>query len=169
MTSDLDLVQIVDEKDEPVGEASLKQMHDQDLIHRVVRIMIEDDEGRILLQKRSSNKKRYPNCWDNSASGHVDVGESYEAAAKRELAEELGVADLKLEEMGYYYSEATRYKSRKFNKIYRVRTNLTPKKLQSTEVVEVRWFNLEQIKKLILEHPDQMSDGLPDVISRYYK
>jgi isopentenyldiphosphate isomerase len=43
------------------------------------------------LQKRSSRKRIQPGKWDSSVGGHVDPGESYEQAAERELAEELGV------------------------------------------------------------------------------
>lgn len=169
MTNSQDLVQIVDDQDKPIGEATLTQMHDKNLIHRVVRIMVENDNGEILLQKRSSGKMRYPNCWDNSASGHVDAGETYEEAAKRELSEELGITGFALKEIGYYYSEAERYKSRKFNKVYRVKTNITPKKLQPSELTEVKWFSLSEIKKMITEKPEILNDGLPDVISRYYQ
>ncbi|MBC8288789.1 MAG: NUDIX domain-containing protein, partial [Planctomycetes bacterium] len=43
------------------------------------------------LQLRSTTKDQYPSCWTASASGHLDAGEDYETAARRELEEELGL------------------------------------------------------------------------------
>ena len=45
------------------------------------------------------NKDLRPGYWTASTSGHVDIGESYEQAAKRELKEELGITS-KLEFVG---------------------------------------------------------------------
>lgn len=98
------LIQIVDEHDNPVGQASKAEMWRDGLWHRVVRIMAVRKDGAILLQKRAPTKQPFPNCWDNSAAGHVDAGEDYLAAAKRELMEELGLQNVSLEEVGAYTS-----------------------------------------------------------------
>lgn len=45
----------------------------------------------VLLQKRSSQKWTWPNCFDISAAGHIDLGEEPLAAAVRETHEEIGV------------------------------------------------------------------------------
>ena len=44
------------------------------------------------MQKRVLSKDENPGLWDSSAAGHVDSGESYDNAAKRELLEELGLS-----------------------------------------------------------------------------
>ena len=48
--------------------------------------------GELFLQKRSPWKDKHPNKWDSSAAGHLDAGEDYETAARRELSEELGLS-----------------------------------------------------------------------------
>ncbi len=48
------------------------------------------DEDCILLQKRSSNKKSWPDKYDISAAGHYTSGEGIEGGL-REIKEELGV------------------------------------------------------------------------------
>jgi isopentenyldiphosphate isomerase len=59
-------------------------------------IIIFNDKGEILLQKRSMTKDLFPGMLGVSVGGHVNKGESYEEAAKRETEEELGVQlDLK--------------------------------------------------------------------------
>ncbi|MDO9264844.1 MAG: NUDIX domain-containing protein, partial [Desulfosalsimonadaceae bacterium] len=50
-----------------------------------------DAGNRLLLQKRSQNKKVAPGRWDTSVGGHVDCGETIETAMLREMEEELGI------------------------------------------------------------------------------
>ncbi len=64
-----------------------------ELIHKSVHVVVFDSTCRkILLQKRSMSKDIQPGKWDTAVGGHVAAGESVEAAARRELAEELGIA-----------------------------------------------------------------------------
>lgn len=67
-------------------------MHREGLLHRAVHVLVFDSEGRLWLQRRSAAKDTYPGLWTSSASGHVDPGEDYETAARRELQEELGLS-----------------------------------------------------------------------------
>lgn len=48
------------------------------------------DGGRLLLVHRHPERDNYPDCWD-LPGGHVEVGESPEAAVRRECLEELGI------------------------------------------------------------------------------
>lgn len=163
-------IQIVDENDKPINQASIIEAHEKGLIHRVVRIMVEDGKGNILLQKRSKHMLRWPNCWDNSAAGHVDASEDYLTAAKRELFEEIGIKAHQLVEMGTYYTD-TKYQGyilRRFNRVYRVYIEETPTQLDPNEVKEVEWFTLDEVKSLIKDVPIEVTDGLQDVVARYY-
>jgi len=82
----------VDENDRVIGQATRSECNtNPDLIHRAVFILIYDDQGRILWQKRSMTKDTCPGQWVTSASGHVDAGEDYSTAAHREVREELGI------------------------------------------------------------------------------
>ncbi|APD49715.1 NUDIX domain-containing protein [Francisella hispaniensis] len=56
-----------------------------------VCIFIFNDKEKLLLQLRSANDDSFPLHYDYSAAGEVEVGESIETAAHRELMEELGV------------------------------------------------------------------------------
>ena len=57
----------------------------------MVRIVERDREGRILVVRRPETMSRLPGHYDVLVGGAVDVGESYEEAAARELSEEPGV------------------------------------------------------------------------------
>ena len=77
----------------------------------------------MFLQRRSSEVETYPNTWDQSAGGHVDEGETYEEAAKRELKEELGIDNVGLKKVTKFYTEQD-YKDiilREFSTLYTTR------------------------------------------------
>lgn len=97
---DDELFDVVDEQDRVLRQATRKEVHDQGLIHRAVHILVFNKNRDCLLQQRSLLKDRHPGVWDSSAAGHLDAGEDYDTAARRELEEELGIADAKLIRLG---------------------------------------------------------------------
>lgn len=84
---------ILNELGEFTGEiATREECHKKGLWHRAVyAFIIDDNKGNILLQKRSSNKKLWPNMWDVTVGGHVNAGEFGRQALIREVKEELGI------------------------------------------------------------------------------
>jgi isopentenyl-diphosphate delta-isomerase type 1 len=90
MTGD-ELLDVVDERDCVIGTASRREIHARALRHRAVHIFVLNPAGELFVQKRADGKDTFPGCYDSSASGHLDSGESYDAAAVRELREELGL------------------------------------------------------------------------------
>jgi isopentenyldiphosphate isomerase len=96
-----ELLEVVDETGHVLGLAPRSECHgNPSLVHRAVHVFVRDRAGRVFLQKRSLRKRIQPGKWDTSVGGHVDPGESYEAAAARELEEELGVELTKLGDRG---------------------------------------------------------------------
>jgi len=87
-----EMLDIVNESDEVIGQAPRSEVHAKQRMHRAVHILLFNCAGEIFLQLRSMTKDTNPGCWDSSAAGHVDAGEDYEACAVRELQEELGIA-----------------------------------------------------------------------------
>lgn len=81
-----------------IGRATRGECHGNPaLVHAVARVQVCDRQGRILLQLRSATKDIQPNQWDTAVGGHLLPGEEAEAAARREMLEELGVAPDKLQ------------------------------------------------------------------------
>ena len=86
-----EIFDVVDENDRVVGRATRAEVHRRRLLHRAVHIVVSDGRGNVVLQKRSLAKDTCPGLLSTSCAGHVDAGESYEQAARRELEEELGI------------------------------------------------------------------------------
>jgi len=87
-----EVIEIVDTEGRTIGFRNRSEVHgDPSLLHKVVHILVFNDAGQLLLQKRSMNKDVAPGKWDTSVGGHVSPGEDLLVAALREMNEELGI------------------------------------------------------------------------------
>ena len=95
-----ELFQVVDADDRPVAVRTRADCHaDRTLIHRSVFVVVETAAGR-LFQRRGHGKDTGPGSWDLACTGHVAAGEAYVDAARRELAEEVGIVAAAPEHIG---------------------------------------------------------------------
>lgn len=98
-----EILSIYDEELKEIGTATRSKVHEEGFLHRVVHCWIVDLEAKekwIYFQQRAFDKKDFPGLYDISAAGHVDAGEDFNIAVKREVIEEVGLnlieEDLKL-------------------------------------------------------------------------
>lgn len=88
-----ELFDLVDERDRVIGQVRRGDAHHNPaLLHRSVQVLVFNDAGHLLLQRRSASKDLFPGYYCASASGHLTVGETYASAAAREVHEELGIS-----------------------------------------------------------------------------
>lgn len=81
---------LVDENDNPVGEGEKMDVHRRGLLHRCFSIFVFDPGGRALMQKRAATKYHSGGLWTNTCCSHPRVGEELEEAIHRRLVEEMG-------------------------------------------------------------------------------
>ena len=92
---------LVNEEDDIIGSGTKLSVHRGDgARHRAFSVLIYDSEGRLLVQKRSSDKITFPNVWANSCCSHPldidgerDNGQGAESAARRKVNQELGIPE----------------------------------------------------------------------------
>ncbi|MFJ2168025.1 NUDIX hydrolase [Streptomyces griseofuscus] len=89
-----ELVERVDGRDRVLGVVSRQEAVREGWLHRVAVTVCRDGRGRILVHRRSERLSRFPGLHEVVVGGAVKAGESYEQAAARELAEELGIRAL---------------------------------------------------------------------------
>jgi len=87
---DNELLDIVDENDNVIGQETKQNKFEKELISRNVGIFVKDSNGKYIIVKRAPAKKSFPNRLDLAACGNVKAGENYQQAAEREIKEELG-------------------------------------------------------------------------------
>lgn len=133
---------IVDEDGNVTGSATRGECHGgSKLLHPVVHLHVFDSEGRLYLQKRPDWKDIQPGKWDTAVGGHVDYGESIDAALRREVREELGLTDFEPIFLQKYVFESDR--ERELINAYKAIVSQTPK--PSEELDGGRFWNMNEI------------------------
>lgn len=83
---------LVDENDNETGFLSKALAHDGGgTLHRAFSVFLFNDDGELLLQRRATSKRLWPQFWSNSCCSHPRRGESMELATQRRLQDELNV------------------------------------------------------------------------------
>lgn len=142
--TDDELLAVVDEHDQVIGQATRREIHLNKLRHRAVHAVVINRKGEILLQKRSKKKDSHPGYWDISMGGHVDAGEEYEEAARREIREELGI-DAPLQEVAR--REAAPDSGWEFVRLYEVHFD-GDVNFNRNEIDEIAWVSLDDFFRL---------------------
>lgn len=103
------ILDVVDDQDQVIGQASREEIHAQGLCHREVHVWFATPTGEIIFQRRAANKDTFPGLLDATAGGHVELGQSYSEAALCEVAEETGqiVTADDIFPLGKVYSDIT--------------------------------------------------------------
>lgn len=132
-----EIVVIVDEHNNVVGVAPRREMRAKRLPHRSTYILVFNSQGQLYVQKRTMTKDVFPGYYDPAAGGVVLAGETYEAGAKRELAEELGIHDVPLSYLfTFYFADAhTCVWGGAFTCVYDGEVVLQPEEVESGEFV----------------------------------
>ena len=146
---------IVDQTDAVIGAAPRSVVHANNSRHRAVHILLFNRAGELFLQKRSPWKDRCPSVWDSSAAGHVDAGEEYDEAARRELREELGV-DAELHRVAKL--DATERTGEEFIWVYRGEHD-GPFTLAPDEIELGAFFAPEIVAEWISARPEDFAPG----------
>lgn len=136
-------VDIVNEVNEVIAQASRQQMRAQVLRHRASYIVVHDGMGNILIQRRTETKDFYPGWLDATAGGVVQSGENILDSARREAEEELGIAGVPFAEHGQFYFEEEN-KCRVWGALFSCVSH-GPFALQEEEIDAVRWMTPEEI------------------------
>ena len=160
-----EIFDIVNERDEVVGQNTRREVHARGLLHRAIHVLVFNSRGEIFLQKRSTTKDREPGKWDSSSSGHVDSGEDYDACAVRELREEIGLIVPKTPEL-LFKIDACAETDQEFVRIYRCWAE-GPFELQPDEIDRGEWFVPEAVTRWMAGKPGDFAGAFRLIWKKY--
>jgi isopentenyldiphosphate isomerase len=146
-----EIFDVVDGEDRVVGRAPRREVHARGLRHRAVHVLVFNPAGELFLQKRSMTKDTAAGLWDSSASGHLGVGEDYDACAVRELREELGL-EIRQAPDRWLRLNACAKTGREFVWVYRLTTEsrLNP---NPEEIERGAWLAPQEVSRLVRVRP----------------
>jgi len=148
---------VVDADDVVVATVPRAIMRRQRLRHRVTFVVVRSSDGRVLVHRRSDDKDVWPGRWDVAVGGVVTAGEGYDDAARRELAEEVGVHGVPLVAIGsgQYEDEDVRVVARLYEAVHD-----GPFTFADGEVVEARFVTAAELQERLARHsfvPDSVA------------
>lgn len=137
---------LVDEQNHVIGHIAESDLYSGPNHHRIVHVMVSNERGEYVLQRRSPNDSFLPGAWVTSAGGHVHAGESAEFAAYREMMEELGIRS-SLGLLGeFVYDVPTVPGMKKFLSIFETR-HAGAFHLDHDEVAAIKFLTLSAIEE----------------------
>ncbi|EOS70987.1 hypothetical protein C818_00995 [Lachnospiraceae bacterium MD308] len=178
--SDAEILEVLNENGESVGTAPRFLCHRLGLIHQVVFLIIEDYDGKMLLQTRGDfNKRRY----DLPVGGHMNIDDNSPIDALcREMREEIGL-EVHQDELSLICSYMRKVKEDlkkpkemncelRYVYLYKVNKNQSNSilshfkdRFEKEMVLEINWFPLEDIIKNC--DLSNAADGLCATIPHY--
>lgn len=159
-----EIFDVVNERDEVIGQRPRSEIHRLGLRHRAVHVLVFNRRGDLFLQKRSMKKDCFPGTWDSSASGHLDVGESYDDCAVREAREELGLI-LPCAPARLFKIDACPETGQEFVWIYRCESE-GPFTLQPDEIECGGWFAPAYLTDWLAKRPHEFAGAVPLIWNR---
>ncbi len=148
-----ELLDVVNDLDEVTAQEMRSIVHQQGLQHRGVHVFLFNEQGEMLIQKRSADRANSPSMWDCSVSEHVKAGESYLDAAMRGLKEEMGVEGIEISLRGKIQMEYG-FNDNEISEIYEGRLNGKSVQFDPVEISEVRFVSLDVVKVGTSQSPE---------------
>lgn len=152
MNQDAEMLEVYTEDNKmKIGIADRGVVHYFNLWHREIACWIINEKNEILMQRRSPLKKQHSNMLAITA-GHIDLNESPINATLREIREELGIKDVKVDELiPIDIFKAKNINNYHFKYVYFLKTNkkLEELTMQKSEVSELLYIKLEKLESMI--------------------
>lgn len=151
-------VLLVDAQNNALGLAEKMEAHQgAGRLHRAFSVLIYDDQGRMLLQLRSTKKYHFGGLWSNACCGHPLNDTMLIEEATRRLEEEFGFSTQLTEKFHFLYeahdpeSDLT---EREFDHVLVGIYNDTPRP-NSDEIDDYRWVSMDELTRDVQRVPEK--------------
>lgn len=151
----MESVILVDREDNAIGTMEKLEAHRRGELHRAFSIVIFNDNGEMLLQKRALGKYHSGGLWTNACCSHPAPGEKIEEATRRRLKEEMGI------DIQPRFSHKFIYKTKlggqltehEFDHVFVGTFNGEPV-VNKNEVADWKYVTMSWLRQDVRHHPD---------------
>lgn len=154
----MEQVILVNPDDREIGTAEKLSAHRDGLLHRAFSVLIDNDRGDMLLQRRAAGKYHSAGLWSNACCGHPRPNEDVRAAAERRLMEEMGFTVPLAAAFQFLYKESVGpdLVEHELDHVLAGRFNGVPTP-NTEEVSAWRWVAPGDLQREITERPAQFT------------
>ena len=156
---DDEMLIVVDENDNIIDYKSKIECHQGDgILHRAFSLFIFNDQGQLILQKRSDQKLLWPLYWSNSCCSHPRKGEILETATHRRLEQELGLDSDLIYLYIFQYQENFKQigSENELCAVFIGKSN-NPVEVNETEIAEWRYIDPDELTREVADQPENFT------------
>jgi isopentenyl-diphosphate Delta-isomerase len=158
---------LVDKKDKKIGTMEKIEAHKKGLLHRAFSIFVFNSDNELLLQKRADSKYHSPGLWTNTCCSHPMPNSTLENDIHKRLKNEMGF-DCELKK-SFTFIYKTEFENglieNEFDHVFIGCYDDEPKP-NPDEVSDYKWINLDELKKDIIDNPNNYTYWLKKIIDR---
>lgn len=165
-----ELVVLVNEKDEKIGLMPKQEAHEKGVLHRAFSVFVFNSKNELMLQQRALHKYHSPGLWANTCCSHQRDGETTLDAGRRRLQEEMGFATNLKETTSFIY-KATFDNGLTEHELDHILVGSYEEnpKINTDEVADWKWMDLETVRKDIETHPEIYTAWFQIIFEKFYQ
>lgn len=163
-------VVLVDETGEAVGRARKAEVHHAETpFHLAFSCYVFNDDGELLMTRRSLEKVAWPGVWTNSFCGHPAPGESFKDAIVRRAEFELGLevsgVEVRLPRFQYRAVDASGIVEHEFCPVFTARAASDPRP-NPDEIAEWAWVRFADAVRVAQTTPRLISPWMVEQLEQ---
>lgn len=149
----------VDKNDNVIGIVPKLKAHQEGLLHRAVSVLIFNENGDWLLQRRANEKYHSGGLWSNTCCSHPYPNEDVTKASHRRLLEEMGMKCNLTKMYSFTYraeldNDLIEYE---IDHLFSGITNDLPQ-INTDEVSEFKYISGEELQSDLIKNPQDYSE-----------
>lgn len=156
----IEYIDIFDSNNQATWKNSSKEeAHKLWLRHRTIQIRIYNKKWEILIQRRSKNKKLYPDKWDISITGHINQDEDILFSAIRKTEEtfwlQFNLSDFTLHDIYKDQNHFDNIINNEFIYVYLVKyDDINNAIIDKNKTKNIKFINLNQLQADLMKNSD---------------
>ena len=162
-----EVVDIVDQQNAVLYQTTKEEAHAKGLLHRTVIAVIKDSSGKWPLVRQAADRQD-AGQFVLPVGGHVQAGETEEAALRRETVEETGLTEFDCRLIGnvIYQRHVLNRDENHYFSLFEIDSDESL--VLGDEAVEYRRFSEIEIQQILLTNPEIFGDSFHFHVQEFY-